>query len=238
MNRARDHRTNDPTFIEWQKEYQAEQEAAKAVVEAADPVLQAQRALDAEALAVQELLRTGYVPDSMLPGVERMNGRVIANEAAAIRNWKYFADTCPTFQHWMADALLSAAERSDLAPIAPNYLALHNLMLEYGAYPEPPAVTETAPITEEPMHTPSELAVLKHQDYMTKIVGVDETGREWTDEAIDRELSAKDGLRLRRLFESGTRGDSRLLIYREIQDIKAQQEAERERLAAEQERGN
>jgi len=68
------------------------------------------------------------------------------------------------------------------------------------------------------------------------VVGTDEMGRQWTEEAIDRELSAKDGLRLRRLFEQGHRGSNLLTIRREILDTKQIQDAERARIAAEDER--
>jgi hypothetical protein len=86
---TRDRRANDPDFLQWQKEYQAEQDAATAEAGDADPVAKAQKAMDAEAQAVLEIIRTGYIPDSLLSGVERINGRVLANEKAAISNWKY-----------------------------------------------------------------------------------------------------------------------------------------------------
>jgi hypothetical protein len=53
-------------------------------------------------------------------------------------------------------------------------------------------------------------------------------GKKWTEAELDA-LPAKEALRLRRLFEKGHRGDSHLDTYREIQDIKQQQEAERVR---------
>ena len=62
---------------------------------------------------VLETIRTGLHSESILPGVERMNGRMIANEQAAVNNWKYFAESTASFHYYMADALLSAAERRD-----------------------------------------------------------------------------------------------------------------------------
>jgi hypothetical protein len=237
--RTRDRRVEDPTFIEWQAaralEVEQEKAAADAAQEAADaqnPELMFKRTADAEAQTILELLRTGYVPESIL-AVERINGRKVV-ESVQISNWKYFADTCPTFQRWMAEQLIDSSLRNDIAPVAANYLALHNLMLQYGAYVEP--VQEVAPAVEEPAQqvlSRSDQAILDHHAYVNDVVGTDEMGRQWTEEAIDRELSAKDGLRLRRLFEQGHRGSNLLTIRREILDIKAQQDAERERIAAE-----
>jgi hypothetical protein len=236
---ARDHRSG-PAFEAWKIERQAEIDAEKAAQDAAaanDPVAIYAATANAEAQAIRELVLTVYVPDSILPGVERIGGMKVIEEPA-IRNWKHFADTCSTFQRWMARPLLDAAERSDIAPIASNYLALHNLMLQYSAYPEPPAqpvVTETQ--VEVPVLTPSEQAVIDHQRYLEEIVGIDELGTQYTEAMLD-ELPSKQALRLRRLFESGHRGSNLLTVRREILDIKQVQDAERERIAAEQEGGN
>lgn len=245
MNRARDHRSG-PAYEEWVAERAkevAEEQRLQKEAEAQTPEATYKRAADAEAQTVLELLRTGYVPDSLLPGAERMNGRVISNQQAAINNWKYFADTCQTFQIWMGRQLLDASERSDLAPIAPNYLALHNLMLSSGAYvepaqPQPETRYEDVEIVDpRSLLSPSEQAVYDHQKYIEKVVGHDESGRGFTEAELDQ-LPAKDALRLRRLFEQGHRGSNLLTIRREILDIKQQQDAERERIAAEQNGGN
>jgi hypothetical protein len=248
MRATRDRRVNDPVYLQYLDDLAKEQAAIKAEQDAlADQTPEAmyKRAADQEANAIRELLRTGYVPDSLLPDTERMNGRVISNQQAAINNWKYFADTCETFQIWMGRQLLDASERSDLAPIAPNYKKLHELMLQYSAYEEPAqpvAQPETRYedveiVDPRSLLSPSEQAVYDHQQYIEKVVGHDEFGKGWTDAELDR-LPAKEELRLRRLFSTGTRGDSRLLEYRERQDIKAVQEAERARIAAEQNGGN
>jgi hypothetical protein len=234
---TRDRRVNDPTYIEWQRAYQAEQDAATAAALDADPVAKAERSMDVEAQAIRQTILTGYIPESLLPGIARMNGCPIGNEKAVIQNFKFFAATNPSFKRWMGYPLLEAAERSDIAPIAPNYTALHNLMLAYSAYPDEPVQPVTQPeVTEAPM-SPSDRAIVEHQNYCEEIIGHDESGKAWTMQMVDA-LPSKEMLRLLRLFESGHRGSNLLTTYREMLDIKQQQEAERARIAAEQEGGN
>jgi hypothetical protein len=86
---------------------------------------------------------------------------------------------------------------------------------------------KVVPPQPEPL-SKSEQAIIDHQRYIDEVVGVDELGKQWTEAELD-ELPAKEALRLRRLFEKGHRGDSRLDTYREVQDIKQRQEAERAR---------
>jgi hypothetical protein len=230
--------TTSQAYLDWQRERQVEIDAEKAAVEAADPVLSFEKASDAEAQAVLQTIRTGYIPDSILP-VERLNGRAIANEAAAIANFKYFAESTGSFQYWMASQLLDIAERSQIVPTAPAYLALHNLLLTWGIYEEPvqaaPVVSE--PTAKTPKWTRTEQANIDHQSYCEDIIGHDESGKEWTMQLVDA-LPSKDMLRLLRLFESGTRGASNLRTYMEIQDIKQNQDAERDKVAAQQMGGN
>ena len=249
MQKTRNRRVEDPDFIAWQKEYQQEQDAAKAVadeaqaaLDAADPVKAFQQASNVEAEAVRETILTGYISDSILPGVERMNGRTIANEQAAVNNWKYFAESTASFHYYMADALLSAAERSDLAPIAPNYLALHNLLLAYGAYPEAPAqpaVEQPVAVAEEVVFvdqngyewtqsainalSASDRAGVNHQIYAEKILGHSEDGKAWTMQMIDR-LPSNEMRSLLLLFEQGHR--SRAYKYFEVKDAQAARDVE------------
>jgi hypothetical protein len=222
VGNTRDHRANDPVYIEWQKQYQAEQAAAQA----ADPETQFRRMADAQAHATRELILTGYITDELLPGVTRINGRKVLEEPA-IRNFKWFADNTPTFKKYMCDVFLSAAERSDLAPIAPNYTALHNLMLAYAAYPDEPV--EVVPVVVG-TRTPSEIAAEKYKARMTEIVvhdPIDNKG--YTEFDLERCDSAKER-RLRRLME-GKIGNNRYDEYLEIKDIQQQQESDRVRRA-------
>ena len=239
MQRTR-HNNRGQAYEEWKAARQLEldeEQRQRDAAAAQDPTVMYQQVADQEAQAIRELILTGYIPTELLHGVERINGRKVLEEPA-IRNFKFFADNTPSFHRYMADALLSAAERSDLAPIAPNYTKLHNLFLQYSAYPEPP-VQEAAPAEEiPPVVLPrSDQAVVDHQRYLEEVVGTDELGTQYTEAMLDQ-LDAKSALRLRRLFESGHRGSNLLTIRREILDIKAQQDAERARLAAEQEGGN
>jgi hypothetical protein len=108
------------------------------------------------------------------------------------------------------------------------------LLLAYGVYVEP---VETAPAEEAgPVYTKSEQAVIDHQRFCEEIVGHDEDNVAYT-EKILAELPAKEELRLRRLFEQGHRGSNLLTIRREILDTKQIQDAERARIAAEENGG-
>ena len=229
--------TNSDAYKTWVIERASEIEQENAAALDADPVAKAERAMDSEAQVTLDIIKTGYIPDALLP-VERRNGRAIVNEAAVISNFKFFATTTGSFQNWMASQLWDAAERSQIVPTAPAYLALHNLMLTYSAYEQPvqPAITETE-VAAEPVWSPSEQAVINHQRYCDEIIGHDESGKKWTMEMVDA-LPSKEMLRLLRLFEKGHRGSSLLDTYREILDIKQGQEAARARIAAEQEGGN
>jgi hypothetical protein len=236
VNRARDHRSG-PAYEEWVAERAkevAEEQRLQKEAEAQTPEATYKRAADAEAQTVLELLRTGYVPDSLLPGAERMNGRVISNQQAAINNWKYFADTCQTFQIWMGRQLLDASERSDLAPIAPNYLALHNLMLSYEAYVEPAQPVAQPEVVAEPVLTPSERAQKKYHDDRTIVVVTDSaTGQQFTEFDLLR-LSASEERRLRRIAEKGTEFGSAFEGYLDVKDTQFARDQEIARRAAEE----
>jgi hypothetical protein len=239
MNRARDRREGTPAYEEWKasrqleiEEEQRQREAAQAEADAQNPELQFKRSMDAEAQAIRELILTGYVPDSILPGVTRIGGRKVLEEPA-IRNWKYFAESTASFHYYMARPLLNAAERSDLAPVAPNYLALHNLMLQYSAYPEPPAqpvVTETQMVQEpQQVLTPSEIAEAKYKARMTDIVVYDPIDNKgYTEFDLENKVDSKTELRLRRLIE-GKIGNEH---YAEYMNRKDWQATETRRIAA------
>jgi hypothetical protein len=243
VQRTRNRRVNDPAFLEYLADQAKEQAAIKAeqdALAAQDPTVMYTAAANRLAEETRELILTGYIPDTLLSGCERMAGRVIKDEGAAIRNFQWFVQNTPSFHpHYMGRPLLDAAERSDLAPTGPNYTALFNLMVQYGAFPEEPAqpvVTETV-VEVLPVLSRSEQAVIDHQRYCDEIIGHDESGKGWTMQMVDA-LPSKEMLRLLRLFEQGHRGSNLLTIRREILDLKQQQDAERERIAAEQNGGN
>lgn len=244
---ARNRRVNDPAYVQYLADVAKEQAESKAALDAAldaaqeaDPMKAFQKASDAEALALQELLRTGFVPESVLPGVERINGRKVV-ESVQISNWKYFADTCLTFQRWQAEQLIDASLRNDIAPVAANYLALHNLMLQYGAYVEPaqPAVEQPVAVAEEVVFvdragyewtqsainalSASDRAGVNHQIYCEKTLGHSEDGKAWTMQMIDR-LPSNEMRSLLLLFERGHR--SRADQYFDVKDAQKARDAE------------
>ena len=179
VGNARDHRANDRAYQEYladkareDAEAKAAADAAQAAADAQNPELQFKRAADAEAQTVLELLRTGYVPEWILPG-DRVNGRKI-NEDVAASNFKLWAQQESTFQRYMFETLYAAMKRNDLAPIANNFGTLHRLLLQYGAYPnEPVQVIAPAPVEEIETRTPSEIAEAKYKARMTEIVVCD-----------------------------------------------------------------
>jgi hypothetical protein len=67
-------------------------------------------------------------------------------------------------------------------------------------------IRSTTGYPENSEMTPSEQAAQKRHDYFNKIVGKDQTGRSWTEADMDKELPAKETLRLMRFFEKGHTG--------------------------------
>jgi hypothetical protein len=118
----------------------------------------------------------------------------------------------------MEKQLLTYATQHDIAPVAPAFLALHNLLLEYGCYEEPVAAPVAVERVEPAVFTdhrgyqwtqseidelpPDQRASLNHQIYTDQIIGHDESGKPWTEQS-----GAKEALRLRRLFTKGHRGN-------------------------------
>jgi hypothetical protein len=212
------------------REFAAEIQAARKAAEDADPLLRFQAAANAAAEATRENILTTRLSEEFLPG-ERIAGRKV-DENVAAQNFKTWVGLTPSFKKWMADVFLDALSRNDLAPIADNFDPLHKLLIEYGCYPEEPVAL--APVVEAPTYTKSEQAILDHQRYVEEIVGHDEQNTAWTEEMLDR-LPADLALRLRRLFETGMRGNNRLREYMNRQDEKARQAADTNRIAAEEE---
>ncbi len=242
VGNARDHRSNDPIYQEYladlakeQAAIKAEQDALAAAAEEADPILSFQKSANASAHAVLELLQTGFVPESILP-IERLNGRVIANEQAMINNWRFFAANTPSFKpDYMGRPLLDAAFRSQIIPTAPAYTALHNLMLQYGAYPDEPVQTAvTEPEVVEPVLTPSERAAKKYSDDRTIVVVTDPaTGQEFTEHMLSQ-LTAVEERRLRRIAEKGTEFGSAYEGFLDVKDSQFARDQELAKRAAEE----
>jgi hypothetical protein len=131
--------------------------------------------------------------------------------------------------------LVDFLDRNNLSPASlESFKLAHAILKLWRCYPD-----EFAPVVEEqpaqPVLSRSDQAIVEHQNYIELIVGTDEYGKSWTAAELDR-LPAKDELRLRRLFEKGHRGSNLYDVYREIKDIQQQQEVERNRIAAEENR--
>jgi hypothetical protein len=246
MNRARDHRSG-PAYEQWlvdrQKEIDAEKEAADAA-QANDPVAIYAAAANAEAEAQRELVLHGRLSDRYMSDFGAVARESFTEGQVEIAMNEFMAQT-PDYVQTKANAavLVEFVWRNNLSPGArTSYRLAHKILALYAAYPDaekPVAQQPVQPEPEavvEPVLSRSEQAILDHHAYVNDVVGTDEMGRQWTEEAIDRELSAKDGLRLRRLFEQGHRGSNLLTIRREILDTKQIQDAERARIAAEDER--
>lgn len=130
-------------------------------------------------------------------------------------NWRKSSNNAKLLLKILADA--------ELLPFAENLRAADAFLRSTNAYPE--ATT----------YTRSDQIVVDHQKYCEEIIGHDESGKAWTMQMVDA-LPSKDMLRLLRLFELGTRGDSRMLDYMSIKDIQQKQAAERDRIAREEAR--
>jgi hypothetical protein len=241
MRATRDRRVNDPIYLQYLDDLAKEQAAIKAEQDAlADQTPEAmyKRAADAEAQTILELLRTGYVPESVLP-VERINGRSVI-ESAKINNFKWFAENEPNFERWMAEQLIDAAFRNDIVPVAPNYKKLHELMLQYSAYeepaqpvaqPEPASATE--PTSRIAQWKPSEKFKVEQANLDKVFALVD--GVEISERYLNS-LPSREELKIRRKLEKGYAGNQNFDTFLEIKDAQFERDAEIARRAREDER--
>ncbi len=238
MQKTRDRRVTDPTYIEYQRNRQAElteEQCQRDAAAAQDPVTMAQTAMTQTALATRDAIRTQRLSQDFLPG-ERINGRKI-NEDVAISNFKLFATTQPGFKKDIhGRQLLDMMEFQDLAPLVENYKALFALMTEYAVFVEPERVSASA--TEgvaEPVLTPSQQAERNYIRRRTDLVVHDPvTGRNFTEFDLEHEVDSKTELRLRRLME-GRIGNERYAEFLNIKDWQAKLQAETAAKAAAEE---
>jgi hypothetical protein len=251
MNRARDRREGTAAYEAWKIDRQAELDTEKAAADAAQAAA-AQTPEERYKAATNQLFSeernvvlNGIIIDSYLAQFGTIKrGRCSEEQKVAAR--MQFRQTVTDYvrNNTNGATLVAMVDRNNLHPGAvESYLLCHELCKLWSAYVDadpveeaPAPVAEVVPVEVVPVLSRSEQAILDHHAYVNDVVGTDEMGRQWTEEAIDRELSAKDGLRLRRLFEQGHRGSNLLTVRREILDIKQQQDAERNRMAQEEER--
>jgi hypothetical protein len=264
MSTARElyERRRGPAYEEYLRDVAAEQAEAKrqqdeAAAEAIknDPVKNFEQVANIEAAQNREIVLNYKLSDQCLAvhgTVKR--GPLVSDAEMRAMMWE-FAQANPSFTN-TGDNVVTLAKfvkRNELLNCVESYALAHKMLLHFACYPDDAEPAAPAPAVEEPVVytdvldqtwtesqikalTPSERGVLTHEIYVRKIVGTDELGREWTDQAIDKELSADDGRRLRRLFETGTRGSAAYREYMRLRDIQQQQAAERDRIAAEDQR--
>jgi hypothetical protein len=244
MRNMRDSRANDPDFIAWQKDYQAEQDAAQAAA-ASTPEAQYKAALNELHAAERDAVLHGVISDVNLAKFGTVVRGSCSEEQKVLARTE-FREMATDYVRNSANrtTLCAMVDRNGLHPGNPySYLLCHEICKLWGLYtteadPEPQPTTRYADVEiVDPRSTltPSERAIYDHQQYIDKIVGHDELGKGWTEAELDQ-LPSKDELRLRRLFEQGHRGSNLLTIRREVLDIKAQQDADRARQAAEENR--
>ena len=245
MNRARDRRVNDPAYIEWQKEHQAELDAEKAAQAAAaanDPAAIYAATANAEAEQNRELVLNGVLSDAYLGQFGTIVRQPFKESQVEVAMDQFMTETTDYVRtRANAAVLVEFLYRNNLSPaVCGSYRIAHAILKLWVGYPDEVApqpetrYNDSQVIDPVSLLTPSEAAIYRHQQYFEKIIGHDESGRGWTMQEIDA-LPSKEMLRLLRLFEQGHRGSNLLTVYREIQDIKQQQDAEKARIGAEEE---
>jgi hypothetical protein len=148
-----------------------------------------------------------------------MNSDVFApwrerSEANAAR-YKAQIDILNFMEDWLR---LNYLDQSDHNSWGIGFVLLNNAGFIPQPIPAPVAVPEPAP-------SALEKHITARQNYIELVVGIDEHGKQWTDEMLDQ-IDSKQALRLRRLFETGTRGNSNMLTYLDVKDAQAQRDLE------------
>lgn len=243
MNRARDKREGTPAYEQWKIARQAELDAEKAAADAAaaqDPVLQFQQAANQEAEVQRELVLHGVLSDEYLSHFGTIVRKPFNESQVEVAMDQFMTETTDYVRtRANAAVLVEFLYRNNLSPaVCGSYRIAHAILKLWVAYPDEVApqpetrYNDSQVVDPVSLLTPSEAAIYRHQQYCEKIIGHDESGRGWTMQQVDA-LQSKEMLRLLRLFEQGHRGSNLLTVYREIQDIKQKQDAERARIGAE-----
>lgn len=229
MRNTRDRRVNDPAYIQWQKDYQAEQDAT--------PEAKFKAAADADAEVRRQIVLTQPLSDEYLSGFGKVDHSVAKDEVAVLNTTNRFAAQADYVRsRGNSETVVDFVLRNNLNPAnIDSFNLAHAILKLWNGYKDEVTPVETAPVEPEQVLSRSDQMIVDHQNYIDNIVGTDEYGKSWTEEMIDKELDAKAGLRLRRLFEKGHRGSSLYDVYREIKDIQQQQAAEKARRAQQEE---
>jgi len=241
MNRARDHRTNDPSFLEWQaaraleiEQEKAAADAAQAAAEAADPVKAFQKSVNMLAEEIRTAILTGQrLTDDVLQ-IEHVQGRSV-NEDVAVQNVNWWANNqgrAAGFQNYMFSFLYDFVKVNDGSPTAETFQKCFQLLKDYNCLPEAPVaqpvITE---VVAEPVLTPSEQFKVNQVNLDTVFAIVD--GVEISERYLNS-LPSRDELKIRRKLEKGHSGDSNLDEYLERRDVKFAMNQEIERKGAEE----
>ena len=228
MRNTRDRRVNDPAYIQWQKDYQAEQDAT--------PEAKFKAAADADAEVRRQIVLTQPLSDEYLSGFGKVDHSVAKDEVAVLNTTNRFAAQADYVRsRGNSETVVDFVLRNNLTPAnIDSFNLTHAILKLWNGYKDEVTPVETAPVEPEQVLSRSDQMIVDHQNYIDNIVGTDEYGKSWTEEMIDKELDAKAGLRLRRLFEKGHRGSSLYDVYREIKDIQQQHAAEKARRAQEE----
>ncbi len=226
MNRARDRRVNDPAYIQWQKEYAAEQ--------AATPEAQFQRAANAEAEANRQTVLNARLSDAYLNAFGTVNRSTFTEDQVPAVMDHFMSGSDYVRSRANADVLVEFILRNGLSPAnIGSYTIAHSILKLWNCYVDEVAPVEVAPVVID-TRTPSEIAEAKYKSRMTEIVVYDpNTNIGYTEFDLENKVDSKTELRLRRLME-GRIGNNLYDVYLEIKDIQAQQAAEKARKAQEE----
>lgn len=247
MRRTRDN-NRGTAFEDYQRDRASELAEEQKLRDAAasnDPVALYAVAANAEAEKNRELVLHGVLSDEYLSQFGTIVRQPFTESQIEVAMNQFMAETTDYVKtRANAAVLVEFLYRNNLSPaVCSSYRIAHAILRLWVAYPDETASHEETRYGETQVVDPlsllsrSEQAIYQHQQYCEKVIGHDESGRAWTMQQVDA-LPSKEMLRLLRLFEQGHRGSNLLTVYREIQDIKQKQEAERDKVAAEEFGGN
>jgi hypothetical protein len=235
MQRARDRRVNDPAYIEWQKEHQAEldaEKAAQAVAAAQDPTVMYQQAANAEAGAQRDLVLNGVLSDEYLSQF----GHIVREpftEAQVSNAMEQFKAATPEYIQTRANAkvLIEFLYRNNISPaVCGSYKLADAIIRLWNGYSDEVAPQAEPEVAAEPvadsrtrLWSPSEQYKVA-QANKDKVIGIVD-GVKITEKVLDS-LPSRDELLIRRKLEKGHAGDSNFDEYLERRDLKFAQDQE------------
>jgi len=240
MRRSRDSREGTPAYEQWKIERAAEIAAEQAAA-ASTPEAQFQATINELHAAERKEVLTGRISDVNLAKFGTVvRGRCSEEQKVLARTEFRNMATDYVRNQANGEMLCAMVDRNGLHPGNVNsYLLCHEILKLWGGYttesdpePEPEVAAPTSSRIKQ--WKPSEQADQKYAERLTKIVVYDPmTNIGYTEYDLEHKVDSKTELRLRRLME-GRIGNERYDEYMERRDIKAAQDAERDRIAAEE----